>query len=277
MKNKILIVSDLHFGESRESTTNPGMVRQANSQAKETFQSLIPNFQDINPNVLVHMGDALRDTYIKDIDTKNLSDAINSVESVGVPTIHLIGNHELSAFELGEIENIYDSAIQKHEFFGLMDLGEIQIVWLDLELDENNLAFISEKRLQWLKNISLNKKPTILFSHYSLEPIDSKGSFYFENEPQGMYYKNFKEVKNILNLLNIKLFINAHVHLLTHQQIDEQHFISNPSFSENITAEKYIENNPGIYSVLEIDESSFVFTSYSGNFCFAKIQGELNL
>ena len=276
MKNKILIISDLHFGESRESTTNPGMVRQANSQAKETFQALIPNFQDIKPNILVHMGDALRDTYIKDIDTKNLSDAINLVESVGVPAIHLIGNHELRAFELAEIENIYDSAIQKHEFFGLIDLGEIQIVWLDLELDENDLAYVPEKRLHWLQKISLNKKPTILFSHYSLQPIDPKGSFYFENEPQGMYYKNFKEVRDILTSFDIKLFINAHVHLLTHQKIDAQHFISNPAFSENIAAEKYVENNPGIYSVLEVDKNSFVFTSYSGSYCFAKIQGSFN-
>ncbi|MBP7740935.1 metallophosphoesterase [Candidatus Woesebacteria bacterium] len=275
MKNKILILSDLHFGESRESTTISGIIRQANTQAKETFQSIIPKLKEIKPNLLVHMGDALRDTYKKDIDSKNLSEAISLVESVGVPTIHLLGNHELNAFEYGEIENIYDTAIQKHEFFGFMDLDEFQIVWLDLEIDENNLAYISEKRLQWLMNLSLNKKPTILFSHYSLASIDSSGSFYFENNPQGMYYKNFNEVKDILTSLNIKLFINAHVHLLTHQKIDTQHFISNPAFSENITAEKYPENNPGIYSVLEIDDNNFVFTSYSGSFCFAKIQGEL--
>ena len=270
---KILIVSDLHFGKSRESTTNPGLVRQANTQAKDTFGSMVPKFKTIDPDLMVNMGDILRDTYIEEIDTQNMTQAISLVESVDATTIHLLGNHELRAFKYSDASKIYDSVIKEHDFFGVMDLGNFQILWLDLELDEDNLAYLSDARLEWLKEVD-EQKPTILFSHYSIEPLDAKGSFYFENEPEGMYYKNFSAIKNVLSSLNIKLCINAHVHLLTHQQIGEKHHISNPAFSENIAADKYPENNPGIYSILEFDEDQFIFTSYSGEFCFAKIQGK---
>ena len=84
-----------------------------------------------------------------------------------------------------------------------------------------------------------------------------------------------KGIREIFKNSSARVFINAHVHLLTHQRQGNKHYISNPAFSENIAAEKYAENNPGVYSILEIDESRFVFTSYSGNFRFAKIQGTL--
>ncbi len=40
---KLLILSDLHIGTSRESTTHKGIVRQANSHALNMFKKQIIN------------------------------------------------------------------------------------------------------------------------------------------------------------------------------------------------------------------------------------------
>ena len=275
-KKKILIISDLHLGESRESTTHSGITRQANSQAKGLLESLVPKFKEMNPDLIVNMGDVLRDTYDKEIDEKNIRDAVALLNSTNLPIVNLLGNHELRAFSLVEMKNIYTSLGESREFYGVADLGSLQIMWLGMELDEKNRAFVSKEKIDWIKNKLETKKPTLIFSHYSLLPIDSKGSFYFEEEPEGMHYKNIDEIQEVFKDSSARIFINAHVHLLTYQQQGSKHYISNPAFSENIAAEKYIQNNPGIYSILDIDENKFIFTSYSGNFCFSKIQGNLS-
>lgn len=275
MQKTFLILNDLHFGESRDSTSNPGVIRQANSEAKETFTALIPHFKALSPDTVLHLGDALRDTYKKDIDTQNTTDAIKLIESLNLATIHTLGNHELRAFSLDELTSIYESIVPDVAFHGLLSFGEFQIVWLDLALDENNAPYLPQERLAWLQSEVPTDIPTIVFSHYSLVPIDPTGSFYFANEPEGMYYQNHEEIREALTTLNVSLCVNAHVHLLSHQEVDGVHYISSPAFTENFAAEKFPQNNPAVYSVLKITDSSFVFTSYSGNFCFAKIQGKL--
>ena len=271
---KILILSDIHLGKSRNSTTHSEVIRQANSQAEKTLESLLPKFNEIAPDLVVHMGDALRDTYDTKVDSANMGKTLSLLKTIAAPTIHLLGNHELQAFSLSELDKIYTEYLgEKTNFFGSLDLGPLQLLWLDLELDENNAAFISDEKMKWIEKTLRKTKPTLVFSHYSLLPIDPKGSFYFEKEPTGMHYKNSEKIRALFEKAPTKLFINAHVHLLTHQEIQGKHFISNPAFSENIAAEKFPENNPGVYSILEIDETEFIFTSYSGTFCFAKIQG----
>ncbi len=273
---KILIISDIHLGTSRNSTTHAEVVRQANTQAEATLTALIPKFTELAPDLVVHMGDALRDTYDKTIDTKNLIKTLSLLQKIPTPTLHLLGNHELKAFSPKEIDSIYANTLKEEPtFFGTTTLGPHTILWLDLELDENDGAFLSTEKIQWLKEALQREKPTIILSHYSLIPIDSKGSFYFENEPEGMYYKNAHIIRELFANSSANLFLNAHVHLLTHQEITGTHYISNPAFSENIAAENFSENNPGIYSILEINETAFTFTSYSGTFCFAKIQGSI--
>lgn len=275
MKNKILILSDLHFKDSGKSTEVSGIVRQNNSQAKATFEKIIPKLKKIKPDLIVNLGDNLSDSYVKEIDAKNLNNAIKLTHEIDAPIINLLGNHELQAFSYDEVSKIFNSHNKSSKFFGILNLNEVQIIWLDLLLDENRRAYLTAERLEWLNSEGDKEKPTIVFTHYSLQPINSTGSCYFENDPEGMYYKNFNEINETVNNFNIKLCINAHVHLFSHQEINNTHYISNPAFSENIAAEKFVENNPGVYSILEIDENNFVFTSHSGSFCFAKIQGKL--
>ena len=272
---KILIFGDIHLGVPRESTTNPGIVRQANSSAGEVFKSLIPRFKEINPDLVVHMGDAIRDTGTKELDEKLLNEATTLIGDLNLPTINLLGNHELWAFSKDEINEVRQDLKHETKFFGLKDMGLFQIMWLDFEVDTNKLAYISEERLNWIKNVVVEDKPLIVFSHYSTVPLDGSGSFYFENKPQEIHFAYFEKIRNAFASLPAKIFINAHTHFVSYKQIEGKYFISNPAFSENIAAEKYQDNNPGVYSILEIDENKFVFSSYSGKFCFAKIEGEI--
>ncbi|HEX7017561.1 MAG TPA: metallophosphoesterase [Patescibacteria group bacterium] len=272
---KILIIGDIHIGESRESTSQPGIVRQANTQAEETLSALIPLFNTLHFDVVVHTGDSLSDTQVKETDAANITKTLDLLNKISVPKIHLVGNHELRAFSLNELTDVYKNAGIEPNFFGVQEFQDFRIIWLDMELNEDNHAFLPPERIEWLKSLPVNSKPTLVFSHYSLVPIDVSGTFYFEDQPQNMYLGNARAVVEALKHLNPQLCINGHVHLLTHQKLGDTHYISTPSFTENITAEKFPDNNPGIFSILDVDSNRFIFTTYSGEFCFSKIQGRL--
>lgn len=270
---KIAIIGDIHLGLSRDSTSHPGVVRQANSQAETTLNKVISQLNSLQLDLLVHLGDALRDVHIKETDTQNLSTTLSLLDQIQCPKIHLIGNHELAAFSLSEIEAIYTENSIPPKFFGVQEFDSIRVIWLDMTIDKNTGVSISSERLAWLHSLPASAKHTLVFTHYSLIPIDNSGSFYFEKDPKGMYVNNSQQVLDALVHLNPSICVNGHVHLLTQQIKESIQFISAPSFSENIAAEKFTENNPGIFSILDFSKNAFVFTSYSGDYCFGKIQG----
>lgn len=45
-----------------------------------------------------------------------------------------------------------------------------------------------------------------------------------------------------------------------------------PAFSENIAGEDYPENNPGIYSILEVNEGRFILRNYSRKYVFDNVE-----
>lgn len=273
---KILVIGDIHLGKSRESTTKEKIIRQANSEAEETLASLILKFKQMNFDLTVHMGDSLRDTFDKKIDQQNTLKTLRLLQQIKSPQIHLLGNHELMAFSLEEINQTYQQANIEPKFHGHLALKNLELVWLDLKINENYKVCLSAERLAWLKKLKISDKPLIILSHYSMVPIDHQDTFYFANNPDGMHYHNFAEINQVLKNKKTILNINAHVHMLTHQVINNNHYISAPAFSENIAAQAYKENNPGVFSVLDVNEKNFCFSSYSRDFCFAKIQGNLS-
>lgn len=272
---KILVIGDIHLGKSRESTTREKIVRQANSEAEEMLKLLIPSFNQANFNLVIHMGDSLRDIFDKETDRQNTLKTLRLLQKINCPQIHLLGNHELMAFNTHEIKQIYQTAQIDQDFYGMMNLEDLQLVWLDLELDEQNGAYLSNERLTWLKQLPKSEKPLVILSHYATLPINQRGNFYFENKPERIHYQNIKEINEVLDKKKANLCLSAHIHMLAHQVLNKTHYISAPSFSENIAAQDHPQNNPGVFSILEIEKNEFIFSSYSKDFCFAKIQGKL--
>lgn len=272
---KIIIISDIHAGETRVSTTHGDVIRQANTQALTQLEKIIPHLSQLNADYLIHLGDALRDVKDKNIDQHNLLATLQQLQAIQVPQIHLLGNHEQMAFAKSELETIYRNIQIEPRFQGYIQLDDYNLIWLDFVLDERNEAWLSKEQLSWLQQLPSNDHPSIVFSHYSLVDLSPQGSFYFSTNPPAMGYHNARDIRTILAKKNTRLCINAHVHFLSHQVIDSIHYISNPAFSENIAGSSFPDNNPGVYSVLELDEHHFDFLSFSETYAFAQIRGDL--
>lgn len=87
-----------------------------------------------------------------------------------------------------------------------------------------------------------------------------------------MSYENGEQVIEILKKCNSAITLNGHTHMANHKIQGAINSFSLMSFSENITAMAEIEINPGIYSVLEIEENCRTLKTFSGEFCILRYE-----
>lgn len=270
---KFLIIGDIHFGKDSLSTTHPGVLRQSNTKALDAIVKLLDFTKEQNFDQVIWMGDYIRDESNPKSDAQNLSTILKEINKCKFDSIYLIGNHEQRALTEEKISEIFSQNQIQPEFWGKKIVDNWQIIWFDSLFEDQRT--VPDLRLKWLEK-QLNSQPkTLLFSHYSLPPINSAGSFYFEKFPEAMYYANTKKIIDLISKYSVPIAINAHNHIVSCQQENNTWFITAPAFSEKIASDHESDFHPGVYSILEITDNQFVFSSYSWEFCFAKIQGEL--
>lgn len=269
---KILLLSDLHIGESRESSSHPGIIRQANNEALGDLRSLTQFFNDQNYDLVFQMGDIVREKGAKDLDIKNYESVLSTLSELKYSIIGLLGNHELNTFSYEELSKLYKKYNCGGNFYGSKEINNYQLIWIDHQIDKDGVQFLSQERINWLKNTINKHSKTIIFSHYSIIPRNPKGNFYFEKDELTIRYKNSEEITNLLEDSNVKLAINAHEHWISIKERNGVKYVAVPSFSENIAGQKHSNNNPAIYTVLETDNENITIKSYSGDYCFFSLE-----
>jgi DNA repair exonuclease SbcCD nuclease subunit len=268
---KILILADIHFGKSRESTTHPGITRQSNTEAYNCFVDLIPFFNSNNYDLVVQMGDIIRDLKDEVMDAEIMKMYLSKIKDIKSPVINLLGNHDLRTLNHNTIRDLYNLYQVKPEFSGVIQIDKFQIAWLNLETTTIN----NYDRANALESdlILFNEKiepnlPLILFSHYPIIGQNDKGNFYFEGKEEYMHYSNGNEIMNVLSKKNLVLAISAHLHWMGASYVDHRPHITVPSFSEHLLISEESNESPAVYSELIIEGNKLIIKSYSGRFCF---------
>lgn len=268
---KILILNDIHAGKSRESTSHPGLVRQANSQAIEKLSSYISKFNSEKYDFIINLGDLIRDED-KENDLINLSNTLEVISKLVGRKIILAGNHEYKLLSINEVDNVLSKYDLLNDKNGIIQIDNTKYIWIDSLIGDKDLASISSSTLSWLDEQIKDDDIVILFSHYSVAPLDGKDNFYFANDFRYMSYTNADQVLKILNRCAKAVTINAHTHMGTYKRNGNVQSISAMSFTENIVAGEYPEANPGVYSILSIDGDKMMFKSYGDDFCFLSLE-----
>ena len=265
---KILLLNDIHHGDTKGSTTHPGETRQANSQALQVLAGYIDTFNSRKYDVVINLGDAIRDVKHKSSDLKLLDESLKVFSKIQGTKYFIAGNHELKTLEDDDIRAIADKYNVTSSIPYMFELGSFQVLLIDSQIEENGLARISERTINWIENTIDKTKPVMIFSHYSILPLDGYANFYFENDPKYMSYVNGSDLAMILSGSPKVVSVNAHTHMGSYKKLSNIVALSALAFSENISAMQYPDANPGVYSELWIDKDKIYFKSFSGKYCF---------
>ena len=271
---RIAIISDIHYGQTRKSSTHPGLIRLPSSEALNKLQETIPLINLKQPLLLFQLGDVVKELNDLSQDRHHFDSVVKSLGYIRAPVINLIGNHDISAFSIDQLQNIYRSNNFQFDLIGSLDVGRYRFIWIDLSSSKEKGIYLCDKTYSFLEKALQSEKKIILFSHAPLASIDNIGSFYWSFNLDNFSYINGNRIIQMIKNKKILACINGHNHWLAYQKVEGIHFLTIPSFSENIAGMDFPTNLPGVYSTLDINPEKLILKCWSGNYCFSTLELE---
>lgn len=254
---KILVLNDIHIG--------PPFAYRGFSQISEKMLSKIIKklVKKHSPDLIINLGDLIRSQEVE-LDRKRYEAAIDSF--IDYPVLHLVGNHELKKMTLKEIETIWKLKGFNQKSYGKRNIGPLTIIWLGLEMYDEKRYKLPKEQKEWLKKeLEEIKKPTLIFSHCTIDKQNISGNFFYEkvakHEDQGFFLEDHDDIQKIIARCTfVKAVLQAHLHHFYSKTIGNITYVTCPAMQNNI---------PEIYTLITMSEQNISIKAFSKNYCFA--------
>lgn len=244
---KFAIINDIHIGDYRQ---NKGIHRKGTIHAERLLNEFVDNMNGaFKPDFVVQGGDMVQDTNLN-TDKNNFIKGFNILSRLDCPVYHIIGNHDLKNLNEKFLKNI----LGYKKLYYYIDNDNFRFIFLfPKQSHRTKIIQIDHLQLRWLKTKVKTEKKIIIFSHYSLAPVDTTENFWFNEKPELTFIKNYKDFLKIIDGKNIKLAFNFHLHWNKKMVLNGVNYITVQSLVENTSGE--VEGPPAnAYTLVEIDD-----------------------
>ena len=227
---KFAIINDIHIGDYRQHN---GIYRKATPHAEKLLKNFVHKMnKTFKPDFVVQGGDMIEDTNLT-IDKKNYRKGLAILSKLKCPVYHLVGNHELKYLS----EKFLKEALGYEKLHFSFDEKNFRFIFLFTKrFYPSKEIKLDSVQLKWLKKIVKTDKKIIIFSHYSLVPVDTRGNFWFSTRPDLTFIKNHREFLKAITGKNVKLAFNFHLHW------NKKLILNGVSY---ITVQSLVENTSG--------------------------------
>src|SRR3989338_3498015 len=149
------------------------------------------------------------------------------------PVYHLVGNHELKYLSIKFLKN----ALGYKKLYFSFDNQNFRFIFLFTKrFYPSKEIKLDTSQLKWLKKKVNTDKKMVIFSHYSLVPVDTRGNFWFSTRPDLTFIKNLPEFLRIIAGKNVKLVFNGHLHWNKKKILKGVHYLTVQSLVENTSS-----------------------------------------
>ena len=224
---KFAIISDIHIGDYRP---HKGIYRKATPHAEKLLKNLVQKMnKSFKPDFVVQGGDMIEDTNLA-VDKKNYKKGLSMLSKLKCPVYHLVGNHELKYLSVKFLKDVLD---YKNLYFSFDNKNFRFIFLFTKRFYPSKEIKLDSSQSKWLKKKVNTDKKIIIFSHYSLVPVDTRGNFWFSTRPDLTFIKNHPEFLRIIAGKNVKLVFNGHLHWNKKKILKGVHYLTVQSLVEN--------------------------------------------
>ena len=254
---KFAIINDIHIGDYRP---HKGIYRKATPHAEKLLKSFVQKMnKSFKPDFVVQGGDMIEDTNLA-VDKKNYKKGLVMLSKLKCPVYHLVGNHELKYLPIKFLKNAFGYKKLHFSF----DNKNFRFIFLFTKRSYPSKEIkLDSSQLKWLKKKVNTNKKIVIFSHYSLVPVDTRGNFWFSERPDRTFIKNYRQFLDAIAGKNVKLVFNGHLHWNKKKVLNGTHYITVQSLVEN-TSDK-VEGPPA---------NAFTLVNLEDNFAFVKVLGK---
>lgn len=253
---KFAIVSDIHIGDYRP---HKGIYRKATPHAEKLLKNFVRKMNSsFKPDFVVQGGDMIEDTNLS-VDKKNYKKGLAILLKLKCPVYHLVGNHELKYLSVKYLKKI----LKYNKLYFNVDYKNFRFVFLFTKrFYPSKEILLDSSQLKWLKKKVNTNKKIVIFTHYSLVLVNTRGNFWFSKRPNLTFIKNHRQFLNIIAGRNVKLVFNGHLHWNKKKVVNDVHYI---------TAQSLVENTSG--KVKGPPANAFTLVNLDKNFASIKITG----
>lgn len=254
---KFAIINDIHIGGYRPFK---GVYRKATPHAERLLKNFVQKMNKFfKPDFVVQGGDLIEDTNLTE-DKKNYKKGLAILSKLKCPVYHLVGNHDLKYLDIKYLKN----ALKYKNFYFNVDYKNFRFIFLFIKrFYPSKEIRLDSSQLKWLKKTVNTDRKIIIFSHYSLIPVNTRGNFWFSKRPDLTFIKNHGQFLDIIANRNIKLVFNGHLHWNKNKVANGVHYI---------TVQSLIENTSG--KVKGPPANAFAIVDLDNNFASVKITGQ---
>jgi 3',5'-cyclic-AMP phosphodiesterase len=200
---KLGVVGDIHCGPD----TNEMLGSHAPAML-EIFGAAMRRFQ---PHAIIDLGDRINDIAAGQ-DRERSSWVRRQLLDVGVPVLHIHGNHDVVNLSKAELND----TLEKRGPYESIDLGGVRIVLLDSQdppFDRTG-GEIGPAQEEWLRaNMTKPARPVLVFCHHALDEQSVDGHWYFAAHPTHAFVQNRAAVRKILEQSGrVRAVFSGHLH-----------------------------------------------------------------
>lgn len=241
--SKIILFTDLHFWENIENKAwRVGVNTYGNTKKLlEGFNDKVNKIIDTKTDYVINLWDLVFGKTLQEKEQRFL-EVGKILKNAQKNIFHMIGNHELYITSKSDIERI-TSQNMNLVFFSW---GYKHII---TDIEKKEYLQIPEKTLQWLEvELANTTKPCIVYWHCPITEQVENLTYYHKNNPEKAFLKNSKDMRELLEKYNCKMYISGHTHFEYRTNIHWVEHITIPSFSENVNGKA-----SGKFAVLNLE------------------------
>ncbi len=225
MTNKIIIFTDLHYGQNIENKADKKGTN-THWNTRNLLEKLNGKIGKIVPGAVIDLGDFVFWSSLKEKEARYkevreiLSNAKNNI-------FHLIWNHELYLTSADDIEKFVWQKMRT-----TFELGWYKHIITDIEKKE--FLQISKATFAWLEDeLKKSQLPCIVYGHCPISQKEENLTYYHKNNPERAFLSNSQQVRELLEKYNCKFYISWHTHFEYRTKINWLNHVTIPSFSED--------------------------------------------
>lgn len=257
-KCRLIIFSDIHYIDKESDEKDVKIKRKLTQYAVDILDKLIDKINLEKPDLSICLGDLIQDTFNHDKDIENYTFIWNKLKKIQVLFYSVLGNHDLRTVNSRkELEEIME---YKNATFSF-DLNNYHFIILSTDIRDDygrkdggiyKSGCMSQKEISWLKeDLSKNKLPYLIFTHFGLAEDKQIGNYWFEKNPENGLMVNRKEVKEIIKEdKNIIAIFSGHQHWTKQLKEDGKDYYLVGSLVENINMDGIPD---GVYLEVELE------------------------
>jgi hypothetical protein len=224
---RIAVVGDIHHG--------PATRTKRGDQALPLLEKVVREIERERPDLVVDMGDRISDVDPQ-TDRRLMREVGGAFAGLGVPRVHLLGNHDMHFIDRAANEEALGCALA-HE---VRDLGLWRLIVFQPTVEirrPSGFAPIAQADLEWLAAaLGQDERPALVTSHVPVSGQAMTGNFYFENNPQYATYPNIAAIRDLLRRAVAPVaWLSGHVHWNTLAHVDGVPHMTVQSLTESFT------------------------------------------